>query len=81
MFIRLLLSVIAGLASGSLFYDVIYDKFLSAFLTGLLTYYLVWKTIKLLQQSGNGAAVNISPFNSTRAEKAVKKSEERASVT
>ena len=78
MFLRLLLSLIAGLASGYIFYDLIYSRsILLANLVGILIYYLVWRLIKSFQGRGKSPAVNGVPFRSIQVEKAVKEGSER----
>lgn len=77
MFIRLLLSMIAGLASGYIFYDIIYSRFLLALFIGILIYYLTWRIIKSIQQRRKTGNVKSDPFRAIQAEKAVKEGGER----
>jgi 5-bromo-4-chloroindolyl phosphate hydrolysis protein len=78
MFLRLLLSMIAGIASGYIFYDIIYSRsIILANLVGLLIYYLVWRIVKSLQNRGKSPAVQGDPFRSVQVEKAVKEGSER----
>ncbi|HOP62149.1 MAG TPA: 5-bromo-4-chloroindolyl phosphate hydrolysis family protein [Spirochaetota bacterium] len=77
MFLRLLLSLIAGLASGYIFFDLIYSKFLLSALIGILVYYLVWRVIKSIQNRNSKPEVKGDPFRSIQVEKAVKEGGER----
>lgn len=78
MFLRLLLSLIAGLSSGYFFYDIICSRsILLAILIGILIYYLVWRFIKSFQIRGKKAVITGDPFRSIQVEKAVKEGSER----
>ncbi|HOP28023.1 MAG TPA: 5-bromo-4-chloroindolyl phosphate hydrolysis family protein [Spirochaetota bacterium] len=78
MFLRLLLSLIAGIASGYFFYDIIYSRsILLANLVGLLIYYIVWRTVKSIQNRSKKPETKGDPFRSIQVEKAVKEGSER----
>lgn len=78
MFLRLILSLIAGIASGYIFYDIIYSRsILLANLIGLLIYYIVWRTVKTIQNRGKKPDIKDDPFRSIQVEKAVKEGSER----
>ena len=78
MFLRFLLSMIAGIASGYVFYDIIYSRsILLAILIGILIYYVTWRTVKSMQNRGKTPAVKGDPFRSIQVEKAVKEGSER----
>lgn len=78
MFLRFLLSMIAGIASGYVFYDIIYSRsILLAILIGILIYYVTWRTVKSIQNRGKTPAVKGDPFRSIQVEKAVKEGSER----
>ncbi len=73
MFLRLLLSMIAGLGTGYLFHDFIYGRsFLLSVLIGILAYYLIWRLIKKIQNLDKGGETKDDPFKSIQVEKAVK---------
>lgn len=78
MFLRLILSLIAGIASGYIFYDIIYSRsILLANLIGLLIYYVVWRTVKTIQNRSRKPDIKDDPFRSIQVEKAVKEGSER----
>ncbi len=78
MFLRFLLSMIAGIASGYVFYDIIYSRsILLAILIGILIYYVTWRTVKSMQNKGKTPTVKGDPFRSIQVEKAVKEGSER----
>lgn len=77
MFLRLLLSMIAGLGSGYVFYDFIYSKIPLSVLLGILMYYLTWRLIKAKQNSAKRPEVKGDPFKAIQVEKAVKEGGER----
>jgi 5-bromo-4-chloroindolyl phosphate hydrolysis protein len=78
MFLRFLLSMIAGIASGYVFYDLIYSRsILLAILIGILIYYVTWRAVKSMQKKGTTPVVKGDPFRSIQVEKAVKEGSER----
>lgn len=78
MFLRLLISLIAGIASGYFFYDIIYSRsIVLANLVGILIYYLVWRSVKAIQNRGKKSEIKGDPFRSIQVEKTVKDGSER----